>query len=275
MLALNLEGLSLENRVKVSPFSEGIARGLIAVLAFCPDSVNRGAEFLNDRLHRLRMKRQALIKMRFQLGLRGPRPMALAAESMNLDQTGPQVSGRASGCGRLRPFGRGEGNPIGEDGGFVRGVPPFLDDPLFLLDTWSMANSSDYRTGRHCVFALHVHLVFVAKYRRMVFTKEILEDLRAIFSDVCQDFDATVEEFDGERDHVHLLITYPPKVAISRLVNSLKGVSSRLIRQKHDPSIERALWGGSLWSPSYFAGSAGGAPLSIIRQYIEQQDTPD
>jgi putative transposase len=138
-----------------------------------------------------------------------------------------------------------------------------------------MATSSDYRTGRHCVFALDVHLVFVAKYRGLVFTKEILEDLRTIFADVCQDFEATLEEFDGERDHVHLLITYPPKVAISRLVNSLKGVSSRLIRKKRYPSIERALWGGSLWSPSYFAGSAGEAPLSIIKQYIEQQQTPD
>jgi len=67
----------------------------------------------------------------------------------------------------------------------------------------------------------------VAKYRRLVVTTEILKDLRTIFSDVCQDFEATLEEFDGERDHVHVLITYPPKVAaISRLVNSLKGVSS-------------------------------------------------
>ena len=138
-----------------------------------------------------------------------------------------------------------------------------------------MTSSSDYRTGRHCVVNLHVHLVFVAKYRRLVFTKEILEDLRTILSDVCQDFEATLEEVDGEPDHVHLLITYPPKVAISRRVNSLKGVSSRLIRKKHYASIERALWGDSLWSPSYFAGSAGGAPLSIIREYIEQQETPD
>jgi putative transposase len=129
-----------------------------------------------------------------------------------------------------------------------------------------MANTSDDRTGRYCIFSRHVHWVFVAKYRWLVFTNEILEDLRAIFAGVCQDFEATLEEFDGERDPVHLLVTYPPKVAISRLVNSLKGVSSRLIRQQHDPTIERALWGGSLWSPSYFAGSAGGAPLSIIRQ---------
>ena len=83
-----------------------------------------------------------------------------------------------------------------------------------------MVNISDYRIGRHCVFALHVHFVFVAKYRRLVFTKEIWEDLRTIFSAVCQNFEATLQEFDGERDDVHLLITYPPKVAISRLVNS-------------------------------------------------------
>ena len=138
-----------------------------------------------------------------------------------------------------------------------------------------MAHSSDYRTGRHGVINRHVHWVFVAQYRRLVFTKEMLEDWRTILSDVRQDFEAPGEAFDGARDHVHLLITYPPKVAISRRVNSLQGVSSRLIRKKHYPLIERALWGGNLWSPSYFAGSAGGAPLSIIKQYIEQQETPD
>lgn len=106
----------------------------------------------------------------------------------------------------------------------------------------------------------------------MVFTKEVLEDVRTIFSDVCQHFEGTLEKFDGERDHGHLPITYPPKVAISRRVNCLKGVSSRLIRKNHCPAIERALWAGSLWSPSYFAGLAGGAPLSIIKRFLEQQD---
>ena len=135
--------------------------------------------------------------------------------------------------------------------------------------------SSNIRRGRSCVFALHVHLVFVTKYRRHVFTKPILTDLREIFQDVCKDFEASLEEFEGEKDHVHLLINYPPKVAISRLVNSLKGVSSRMIRRKNYPSIATHLWGGALWSPSYFAGSCGGAPISIIRQYIEQQNTPE
>ena len=138
-----------------------------------------------------------------------------------------------------------------------------------------MEDVNSIRTGRHFVFMLHVHLVFVTKYRRGVFTKEVLEDLQDIFSDVCKDFAANLEEFDGEDDHVHLLITYPPKVAISHLVNSLKGVSSRLIRRRNYPSIRRKLWGNSLWSPSYFAGSCGGAPLSVLKQYIENQRTPD
>ena len=135
--------------------------------------------------------------------------------------------------------------------------------------------SNDLRRGRHVVYNLHVHLVFVAKYRRKVFTKEILDDMRSIFESVCADFEAQLVDFDGENDHVHLLVNYPPKVSISKLVNSLKGVSSRMIRKKNYPSIHEKLWGGALWSPSYFAGSCGGAPITIIRQYIEQQNTPD
>ena len=138
-----------------------------------------------------------------------------------------------------------------------------------------MEKVNSIRTGRHCVFLLHVHLVFVTKYRRGVFTKAILDDLKEIFASVCHDFEAELVEFDGEDDHVHLLVTYPPKIAISALVNSLKGVSSRLIRKKGYPSIQKKLWGGSLWSPSYFAGSCEGAPISVLRQYIEAQRTPN
>jgi putative transposase len=137
-----------------------------------------------------------------------------------------------------------------------------------------MKKNNDIRHGRHCVFQMHVHLVFVTKYRREVFTKKILDDLHLIFSSVCADFEAELVEFDGEEDHVHLLVNYPPKVAVSKLVNSLKGVSSHLLRKKNYPSIRKKLWGNALWSPSYFAGSCGGAPIAIIRQYIEQQQTP-
>jgi putative transposase len=137
-----------------------------------------------------------------------------------------------------------------------------------------MTTNNDIRRGRHCVFLMHVHLVFVTKYRRGVFTKEILDDLRVVFTSVCVDFEAELAEFNGEDDHVHLLVNYPPKVSVAALVNSLKGVSSRMIRKKNHLNIRSKLWGGALWSPSYFAGSCGGAPIAAIRQYIEQQQTP-
>ena len=137
-----------------------------------------------------------------------------------------------------------------------------------------MSGNNDIRRGRHCVFLMHVHLVFVTKYRRGVFTREMLDNLRSIFTGVCSDFEAELVEFDGEDDHVHLLVNYPPKACVSVLVNSLKGVSSRMIRHKNYPSIRKKLWGGALWSPSYFAASCGGAPIAVIRQYIEQQQTP-
>jgi len=129
---------------------------------------------------------------------------------------------------------------------------------------WSMQINNEIRTGRHCVFNLHIHLVFVTKYRSDVFSDRVLSDLEEIFKSVCLDFEAELVEFNGEHDHVLLLINYPPKVAISNLVNSLKGVSSRLIRKKKYPEIQRKLWGNMLWSPSYFAGSCGGARVMII-----------
>lgn len=136
-----------------------------------------------------------------------------------------------------------------------------------------MNEVNDIRHGRHCVFMLHVHLVFVAKYRNTVFTDEMINELSLIFKKVCSDFESELVECDGEADHVHLLVNYPPKVAVSSLVNSLKGVSSRLLK-KHFPSIRNKLWHGSLWSSSYFAGSCGGAPISILRQYIQSQSSP-
>ncbi|MDQ7001272.1 MAG: IS200/IS605 family transposase [Ghiorsea sp.] len=136
-----------------------------------------------------------------------------------------------------------------------------------------MTKSSDYRTGRHCVFNMHIHLVFITKYRKSLFTKSDIDELRSIFTGICESFESALVEMDGERDHVHLLIHYPPKVAVSKLVNSLKGASSRVMR-KNKERLRRIYWNGVLWSPSYFAASCGGAPIEIVRQYIEQQDTP-
>lgn len=133
-----------------------------------------------------------------------------------------------------------------------------------------MKKKDNFRAGRHCVFNMHVHLVFVTKYRKKIFNKAAINLLNMIFSKVCENFNAILVEMDGENDHVHLLVEYPPKLAVSTLVNSLKGVSSRLLR-KHLPEMTPHYWKGVLWSPSYFAASCGGAPINIIKHYIQQQ----
>ncbi|HRX72190.1 MAG: IS200/IS605 family transposase [Candidatus Competibacteraceae bacterium] len=137
-----------------------------------------------------------------------------------------------------------------------------------------MAMQDEFRRGRHVVYTLHVHLVFVPRYRRNVFDADALARLQTAFAKVCTDFGATLEEFNGEPDHVHLLVHYPPKVAISTLVNSLKGVSAQRLRQERS-DIANRYWRGGLWSASYFTASCGGAPINVLRQYIEQQRTPE
>ncbi|MGV9956252.1 IS200/IS605 family transposase [Streptomyces cellulosae] len=137
-----------------------------------------------------------------------------------------------------------------------------------------MGIDENVRTGRHCVFRMHVHLVFVTKYRHKVFADQHLTRCEEIMRAVCEDFEAELVEFNGENNHVHLLVNFPPKVAVSKVVNSLKGVSSRRLRQEF-PELVRHYWRAQrLWSGSYFAGSVGGAPLSIVKQYIEQQNRP-
>lgn len=144
-----------------------------------------------------------------------------------------------------------------------------------MKNTTPAQEKQEIRTGRHCVYNLHVHLVFVTKYRQDIFNKEHLKLMLDVFSEVCIDFKASLIEFDGEGDHVHLLIYYPPQAQLSKLVGSLKGVSSRMLR-KTFPSITQWYYKNqALWSPSYFAASCGGDPIAIIRQYIEQQKTPE
>ena len=92
---------------------------------------------------------------------------------------------------------------------------------------------------------------------------------------VCADLDAELREFNGETDHVHLLAHYPPSLALSVLVNRLKGVSSRRLRQQYPTEIRKYLWAAHFWSRSYFAASCRGAPLTVIKRHIEQQQRPD
>ena len=128
----------------------------------------------------------------------------------------------------------------------------------------------ELRTKRHVVYSLHLHLVFVTKYRKKVLTDKMYKRLHCHFDRVCNDFGCKLIETNGEKDHVHLLVEPVPHTTPSRLVNSLKGVSSRFLRQEF-PELEKYYWKGGLWSPSYFIASCGGAPLDIVRKYVENQ----
>ena len=131
-----------------------------------------------------------------------------------------------------------------------------------------------WRRGRHVVSALHVHVVFVTKYRRGVPDAGMLHCCQDTTRKVCADVGAELREFDGEDDHVHLLAGYPPKVAVSALVNSRKGGPARTLRSQFTGRVNQHIMHGHFWCPSYFAASCGGAPLSIIRHYIDQQRHP-
>jgi putative transposase len=125
------------------------------------------------------------------------------------------------------------------------------------------------RKERHSVSDLKVHLVCVTKYRRSVFTNESLDLIKDSFRDVAKKMDFQILEFNGEGEHVHALIEYPPKLSISQIVNSLKGVSSR---QYGKAGYPKPYGKDALWSPSYFVSSVGGAPIEILKKYIQNQE---
>jgi putative transposase len=137
-----------------------------------------------------------------------------------------------------------------------------------------MSKDYEWRTGRHCVFRNHMHLVFVTKYRRSVFTDAMLERLNAVYAETMEQMEGTLMEFGGEDDHVHLLVSCHPKTAVSNLVGKLKGKSSYILRNEFWSEIKTKLWGDHFWSPSYCVVSSGAASLDVVRAYIEDQRKP-
>jgi putative transposase len=133
-----------------------------------------------------------------------------------------------------------------------------------------------FRTGRHVVYRLHSHLVFTTKYRRgAITTDRVRELLKDVLTSVASDMGAEIEAVEADGDHVHILLSYPPHLALSRLVNIMKGVSSRRLRQQNWPEVQHVLWGDHFWSPSYCVVSCGGSPLDIIKSYVEMQNDPE
>ncbi len=135
-------------------------------------------------------------------------------------------------------------------------------------------NAMTYTKGNRSVYSLNIHLVLVTKYRRQVITADILRRLKNIFDATCVKWRCTLKEFNGEYDHVHLVISFPPDVQVSTLVGNLKTVSSRLIRKEFSDWISRFYQKPVFWSGSYFVASCGGVTLDNLKKYVEQQSSP-
>ena len=131
---------------------------------------------------------------------------------------------------------------------------------------------SEIYKNRYSAYNLHVHLVFITKYRKKVLADNHLQYFKEVVAEICKDFGAELKECNGEGDHVHMLIQYPPTVQLSKMVNNLKSVTSRRMRANFI-DLRAAYNKPVLWSRSYFAGSCGGAPLEIIKQYIQNQQS--
>ena len=123
----------------------------------------------------------------------------------------------------------------------------------------------------HSVFLMYYHLVLVIKYRRKVIDDEISARLREIFEYIAPNYGLAVEEWNHDRDHVHVLFTGQPNSALSKFINAYKSASSRLIK-KEFPAVREKLWKEYFWSQSFCLLTTGGAPIEIIREYIKEQE---
>jgi putative transposase len=131
------------------------------------------------------------------------------------------------------------------------------------------------KRGFRNVYNLNIHLVLVTKYRKKVINQVMLSRLNEIFESTCQKWRCELVEFNGEPDHVHLLVNFPPDVEVSKLVNNLKTVSSRLIRKDFLTQLNSVYSKPVFWSGAYFVASCGGVTIDQLKTYVEQQHSPD
>lgn len=139
----------------------------------------------------------------------------------------------------------------------------------------TLAFIPDFVFKGRSVSDLKVHLVLTTKYRRKVFTAEMLKRLEDILVNLLEKWDCKLVEFNGEEDHVHLLFQYHPDLQISKLVNNVKSVTSRRLRQEYAEHLEKFFWKDVFWNGSYFVASCGGVTISKLKEYIENQNNPE
>jgi putative transposase len=128
-------------------------------------------------------------------------------------------------------------------------------------------------SGRGCVYSLQYHIVWCVKYRHKIITKEIHEYLYIILNAIALSSGFTIEEYNTEADHVHILIRCNPQHYIPDIIQKLKGISSKMLMEKFGKEIKSKLWGGSIWNPSYFIATVSENTEQQIRNYIHNQNS--
>jgi len=130
---------------------------------------------------------------------------------------------------------------------------------------------SEYRAGSHSRYELKVHLVWITKYRKQVLRGQIGERVRELIREICKANDIVIISGHVSVDHIHLLISYPPTIAVSKIVQYLKGKTSRRMLQEYT-ELRKQFWGQHLWARGYFAASTGTVTDEVIKEYIENQE---
>lgn len=125
-------------------------------------------------------------------------------------------------------------------------------------------------TNNHSVFLLFYHLILVTKYRKKVIDNVISDRLKEIFLYIAPKYNVTLQEWNHDKDHVHILLKSHPNTELSKFINAYKSASSRLIKKEY-PVIKKALWKEYFWSRSFCLVTSGGAPLEVLKRYIESQ----
>jgi putative transposase len=133
---------------------------------------------------------------------------------------------------------------------------------------------NDFVSKGRSVSDLKVHLVLTTKYRRKVFTAEMLTRLHVILEELLTKWDCKLVEFNGEKDYVHALFQYHPDIQLSVLVGNIKSTTSRRLRQEFAEHLNNFYIKDVFWNGSYFVASCGGVTITTLRQYIESQDSP-
>ncbi len=128
-----------------------------------------------------------------------------------------------------------------------------------------------YRKGSHSLFDLKVHVVWITKYRKPVLSGEVGQRLRDIIRRICEEQEVEILAGNVRLDHVHLLVSIPPKLSVSKLMQRLKGVSARRLLQSNK-KLQKEFWGRHLWARGYFAVSSGNVTDDVIAEYIKNQD---